>query len=743
MSDVRCNYCEKRCILTDKDFGYCRMYKMEEGKVVERFPFRFSSIGDSYVDGIPFYHVLPGSRTLVVGSSGCNIDCAYCSNSYVARADVEKTLRLKCSAEEIIRMAKNAECKSITFPINEPVVALPTVLGIAEEASKSGLPTGILTNGLMTESSAEALARSVDFINVSIKAVNKDSISALLGWYDLEVLARNISLFNRNAHVEVSTPIVQGINDSDIPAIAGLISSIDRSIPWHVFRLLPEYRMAEMERPNIRKVANAIENEKENLDFIYFSNFLGSVWVDTLCPECGKKVIERINYGGCNAKCVKIELDSDRCPVCGRKIPVFNNMSISEEYDSAFNMQKSSPVMYDDTDKDIAVIDVVDWQADVEMRTGNIVDIEDIVNGNGADRAKRIISEVKSHLKENQYPGDLNGSACEWITDNALAINRIYKPEFMFLNYCDIFFNKVFSSGDSFTEKKIRNKVFNEVNRFIENTDFEPVIAGLGNLIDISGEISTTGTDAHIEAFGMYCQYAGLFSPSNEALKRIEPIPGIRKIVSREMLRNSGDVAPDFLKRSPDYILCAKEGYYFRGHGTAARPFYKLPSQDASIPVSGIKSGRVKNITDIASYILDSLGKKKTALIFIEGIGREEFPYDSIDIGSSQDWFYYPHNNEMYLSILTGEPFTARPYPPAYQAYKYDGYDSPFPYSAYYEYIEPGSIGRRFKGRSVSVGGRSVLTHVSAGTDITIECFARALYNHGTIAVMNTEKLGN
>lgn len=45
---------------------------------------------------------------------------------------------------------------------------------------------------------------------------------------------------------------------------------------------------------------------------------------------------------------------------------------------------------------------------------------------------------------------------------------------------------------------------------------------------------------------------------------------------------------------------------------------------------------------------------------------------------------------------------------------------------------------QRLKGKSVAVGSRSILTHVhvAAGTDIAVECFARALYNHGVMAVV-------
>jgi len=92
-----------------------------------------------------------------------------------------------------------------------------------------------------------------------------------------------------------------------------------------------------------------------------------------------------------------------------------------------------------------------------------------------------------------------------------------------------------------------------------------------------------------------------------------------------------------------------------------------------------------------------------------------------------------------YQTITTGEHLVQRPYPPAYRAYLDDNETKPYPLSGFFESIDPKTIGRRFSGRSAAVGQRSILTHVAAGTDITIECFARALYNHGIMAMVNTE----
>jgi len=106
------------------------------------------------------------------------------------------------------------------------------------------------------------------------------------------------------------------VNDSDIAQIADYIEEIDPMIPWHVFRLLPEYRMADTERPNIESIAEALKKEQERLPFIYFSNFVGSRWMETACPACGEVVIKRINLGGCGAKCVENRIENGACPRC-------------------------------------------------------------------------------------------------------------------------------------------------------------------------------------------------------------------------------------------------------------------------------------------------------------------------------------------------------------------------------------------------------------------------------------------
>lgn len=81
--------------------------------------------------------------------------------------------------------------------------------------------------------------------------------------------------------------------------------------------------MKECQPPSINDINTKLEYARKLLPYIYFGNFVGSEWVSTLCPGCGKTVIERINLGGCGGKITEYSLDDNKCPDCGQEIPIY------------------------------------------------------------------------------------------------------------------------------------------------------------------------------------------------------------------------------------------------------------------------------------------------------------------------------------------------------------------------------------------------------------------------------------
>jgi pyruvate formate lyase activating enzyme len=319
---MRCNYCEWRCDLGKGKLGICRMYAWEGGSPRERFPNRWSSCAVSRIESIPFYHAYPGSRSLIIGTSGCNFSCRYCSNAFVAKEDpaLIQDSMLEFTPAELVAKAHQMGCTSIVFNVNEPTVSLPSLVELAQEAQKAGLPMGCLTNAYGTEQSTETLGSIFSFFNVGLKGLSNTFSRQYIGIPSSRPILRNIRALAAKRHVEVTTPVIESANVEEVEEIARFIADIDPEIPWHVFRLLPEDEMKDAQYPNIEAVDLALLSARKLLPYVYFHNFVGSDWVNTLCPGCGSPVIERFSLGCGGDRLHAFDCEGARCPHCGREI---------------------------------------------------------------------------------------------------------------------------------------------------------------------------------------------------------------------------------------------------------------------------------------------------------------------------------------------------------------------------------------------------------------------------------------
>jgi len=326
---MRCNYCEWHCDLGAENFGVCKMYYADGSRIRERFPNRWSSCAISRIESLPFYHVYPGSRSLAIGTCSCNFNCRYCSNAHVARTDpAEQVLQLtELTPEDIVRQSQKLKCQNIVFNTNEPTVSLQTLLTLRGHAARAGLPMGCLTNAYTTDEGTELLAAVFDFFNIGLKGLSPAFHKDYLGVRNVDAILRNIRTLAAIRHVEITTPVIQGVNDSDLPAIAAFLADIDPHIPWHVFRLLPEHEMKDAEYPDIERINETLKTARNYLAYVYFHNFVGSDWVNTICPSCGRDVIERISLGCGGDRLSRFHCEDNQCPGCGQEIRILGNMT--------------------------------------------------------------------------------------------------------------------------------------------------------------------------------------------------------------------------------------------------------------------------------------------------------------------------------------------------------------------------------------------------------------------------------
>ncbi len=116
--------------------------------------------------------------------------------------------------------------------------------------------------------------------------------------------------------LEVTTLIIPSYNDSseELEEIARFIRDIDKSIPWHVYRFFPAYKLRSVPPTPKITLDKAIEiGEKEGLEYVYQGNI--GEGENTFCPNCGKLLIKRTDFDF-----VENKIRSGSRPHCGKAI---------------------------------------------------------------------------------------------------------------------------------------------------------------------------------------------------------------------------------------------------------------------------------------------------------------------------------------------------------------------------------------------------------------------------------------
>ena len=369
------------------------------------------------------------------------------------------------------------------------------------------------------------------------------------------------------------------------------------------------------------------------------------------------------------------------------------------------------------------LLDVVEWQAAFDFGTGK-----------EAKKEGPLLKLAEEVLKKHRYPGDTNLQSIPWVTDVALELYNSYRPGFMFLNFAQPYLMSAFVEDNPQQWKSLMAMIFAQIERFAGATGMMPVVIGTGDMIPLKGYIDLSALDGFACGGGMAPRYAGLFKPSAGDMNYVLKHRDIELVVEKEKLIALFGNVQEFVERLPDFILVAKEGFIFKTFGSAPRPFYKVQARNKTIPVYSTL-GNVSSITDICSLVLTHLQDKKIALIIVEGIGTKNFPGPCVPCSNSLDEYIRSRGGQ-YLSITTGKHLAGHSYPPGFKYYLEDTEEKKYPLSGYFGRHLPITIGHRFRGKSAAVGTRSILTHMAGGADISIECFARGLYNYGTMAVI-------
>lgn len=313
---LKCLLCSYYCSLKTDQVGICGVNK-NTGKEVECLVYgHISAFNIDPIEKKPLYHFLPSSKSLSLGTVGCNFHCSFCQNHGISQEKkIDKSSYI--SPKKVVQIARQKECASISYTYNEPTIFYPFAKDIALEGKKYGIKSVFVSNGFESSEVIEDMKGVIDAINVDLKSFNESYYKKSLGGNLKQILDNLIQIKKNGIWLEITTLIVPTKNDSkeELTSIVKFIKeNLGVNTPWHISAFHPDYKELSLPRTPIESLKMAYDIAKnEGLKYVY----IGNVNFDnnTICPKCNKIVINR-GYFSVNYK----NINNCSCSNCGTKI---------------------------------------------------------------------------------------------------------------------------------------------------------------------------------------------------------------------------------------------------------------------------------------------------------------------------------------------------------------------------------------------------------------------------------------
>ncbi len=319
---VQCQICPRQCVLGRGERGFCGNRLNVNGRLITQVYGRPALVRAEAMEKGPFFHFLPATQTLALGTAGCNLDCGYCQNWEFARSTPDQTDNKNLPPRDLVDQVVALGGRSITFTYSEPITAIEYVMDTATYAREQGLQVAIKSGGYGNTGTIQALCSVADAINIDFKAADADVYRQITTAEIDTMLATIRTIAATDVWLELTNLVVPGYNDNDAMVrqmAEWIIANCGADTPLHMSRFFPKYRFRSIDPTpretllRVRKVAL-----DSGLTYVYLGNMGGDPAESTYCPKCWMKVIERVGFRVTNKG---LDLRTSKCVKCGYTIP--------------------------------------------------------------------------------------------------------------------------------------------------------------------------------------------------------------------------------------------------------------------------------------------------------------------------------------------------------------------------------------------------------------------------------------
>ena len=314
---VQCHLCAHECKIDPGKWGICHVRQNREGTLYSLVYGRIIAENVDPIEKKPLFHFLPGSRSYSIATIGCNFMCMHCQNydiSQYPRRHEGRIIGEARTPQQIVDQALATRSSSISYTYTEPTIFMEFAQDVGKLAMERGLKNVFVSNGFMTEPSAQALAEFVAADNIDLKSFRDDFYRKICKARLQPVLDTIERLKKSGVWIEVTTLVIPGLNDSDeeLTQIAHFIKEVGEDIPWHVSAFYPTHEMLDRPRTPLATLIRARDiGLKAGLRYVYTGNIPGQGGESTSCYQCGELLIDRVGYA-----IRGFILEDGKCPKC-------------------------------------------------------------------------------------------------------------------------------------------------------------------------------------------------------------------------------------------------------------------------------------------------------------------------------------------------------------------------------------------------------------------------------------------
>ncbi len=318
-SGIKCGLCPNECRLQPGQRSLCRVRENRDGKGYTLAHSNPALIQEDPVERKPFFHVLPGTRALSISTAGCNLSCKFCEVWDMALVAPEDVHAYNMPPDDIVKHARAAGLKSLSYAFGEPVIFYEYMKKTAEKAREQGLLNLMHTAAYINPDPLEELCSTVDAVNVDLKSFDEEFYREVVGGELQPVLDSLKTIREKGLHLEITTIVIPTLND-DMEMLERMCAWIKKElgpdVPLHLARFYPLYQLSGLPRTPVSTLDKARETAMQaGLNHVYVSRVTGHEGENTFCPGCKEKIINRVGF-----VIDSLDMQDGKCSHCGREI---------------------------------------------------------------------------------------------------------------------------------------------------------------------------------------------------------------------------------------------------------------------------------------------------------------------------------------------------------------------------------------------------------------------------------------